>query len=240
MHPEADFLINDPSYSVGPYDEADKEYAALLLARQRAENPDAFPSRRNFSSRVYFVLADLIQQGYLYYAHPIWDNEFRPGFVGRLTPRGQALASNTRELQELFPVPKDDLCFVIMSFSNDKRLADFYRFGIKAAIEEAGYQCARVDEVEHNRRITDLVLQQIETSRFVVADLTEARPNCYYELGWAHRARKEVVLTIHSGTPIHFDVKDYNFVVYESASELHDRLHKRILETMGDGPRDPL
>jgi hypothetical protein len=120
-----------------------------------------------------------------------------------------------------------------MSFSSDKRLADYYRFGIRAAIEEAGYECLRVDEIEHNRRITDLLLQQIESSRFIVADLTDARPNCYYELGWAHRAKKDVILTTHASTPIHFDVKDYNFIVYESASELHDRLLRRVTESIG-------
>jgi len=234
--PDADFVLVDPSYSVGPYDKADQRYAEGLIAQSLESNPNAFPSRKNFSSRVYFVLAELIQQGYVFYAHPVWDKQLQPGFICRLTPRGLALVANPRELEEIFPIPKDDLCFVIMSFSEDKRLADFYRFGIKAAVEGAGYRCARVDEVEHNRRITDLVLQQIESSRFVVADLTEARPNCYYELCWAHRAKKDVVLSVHSSTPIHFDVKDYNFIVYESASELHDRLHRRIVESIGPGP----
>lgn len=229
----ADFLIVDQSYSVGDYDEPDQVRASTTFDRTQAKNPNVIPTRKNFSSRVYFVLAELIQQGYLYYAHPVWDRELRPAFVIRLTPTGVALVANPTELQKLFPVPKDNLCFVIMSFSGDKRLGDFYRFGIKAAIEEAGYECVRVDEIEHNRKITDLLLQRIEASRFLVADLTEARPNCYYELGWAHRASKDVILTIHSSTPIHFDIKDYNFLVYESASDLHDRLYKRIQETIG-------
>jgi hypothetical protein len=59
------------------------------------------------------------------------------------------------------------------------------------------------------------------------------RPNCYYELGWAYRAKKDVILTTHASTPIHFDVKDYNFIVYESASELHERLLWHVRESIG-------
>jgi hypothetical protein len=228
--PDADIVIDDASFSVSGHDLQDREAAATVFVR-----PDAtwYPKRQNFSSRVYFVLADLIQEGLVFYAHPIWSRELRPAFLTRLTARGLQLLRDPQELHRQYPVPSANRCFVIMSFSDDKRLIDFYRFGIHLAVQKCGFECVRVDEVEHNRRITDEVLQQIEAARFVVADLTEARPNCYYELGWAHRAGKEVIPTIHVSTPIHFDVKDYNFIIYETASDLCDRLEERIRLTVG-------
>jgi hypothetical protein len=235
LQPDADFLIEDPSYLERPHDADEKSRAAEFYSDEKATFQfDAYPARRNFSSRLYFVLADLIEEGLLFNAHAIWDQKLEPAFICRLTPAGLELASNSDALQARYPVARDDSCFVIMSFSDDKRLADYYRFGIRAAVKEAGYSCVRVDEIEHNRKITALILQQIESSRFIVADLTQARPNCYYELGWAHRAGKEVIPTIHSDTPIHFDLKDYNFIVYESAAELHDRLYRRIVESIGE------
>ncbi len=231
--PESDFVAEDTSYSQGPYDEEAKAAVPGFVDELSGEHKNAYPSRANYSSRVYFVLADLIQRGFVYYAHPIWDRYARPAFICRLTPKGISLAEDPEALREHFPTPSVDTCFVIMSFSADKRLADFYRFGIKSAVEDQGYVCRRVDEIEHNHRITDRVLSEIEAARFVVADLTEARPNCYYELGYAHRASKEAILSIHKDTPIHFDVKDYNFIVYESASELHDRLSSRIEKSIG-------
>lgn len=128
---------------------------------------------------------------------------------------------------------ESNLCLVIMSFSKEKRFEDIYRLGIKAAVEGHGYKCARVDEIEHNNRITDVLIRKLESARFIVADLTDARPNCYYELGWAHRARKEVILTIDTSTEIHFDVRDYNFIVYDSVSDLQDKLAARIAESVG-------
>ena len=228
--PDADIVIDDPSFSVSGHDLHDKQSAADTMA---SPNASWYPKRANFSSRLYFVLADLIQEGLVFYAHPIWNREIEPAFLTRLTSRGLELLRNPGELARRFPVPSANRCFVIMSFSDDKRLVDFYRFGINLAVEKCGFECVRVDEIEHNHRITDEVLQQIEAARFVVADLTEARPNCYYELGWAHRAGKEVIPTVHASTPIHFDLKDYNFIIYQTASDLCDRLEERIRTTVG-------
>jgi hypothetical protein len=78
---DSDIVIPDPSYSVGEYDKLDKDLAAQTFARKRAKSPRAFPSRKNYSSRVNFILGDLIQQGYIYYAHAIWDEQFNPAFI---------------------------------------------------------------------------------------------------------------------------------------------------------------
>ena len=233
VSPQADFIIDDDSYVEGPYDEQYKLHIADFFSGGAKSIGTEFASRVNYSSRVYFILADLIQKGYLYYSHPIWNRYGKASFICRLTPVGVSLACSPAALLREFPLPKKNSCFVIMSFSNDKLLKDYYRFGIKSAIEALGYESVRADEIEHNGRITDKLLEQLENSRFVVADLSEAKPNCYYELGYAHHAKKDVILTINSSSTIHFDVKDYNFIVYESASELQDRLKKRIEGTIG-------
>jgi hypothetical protein len=126
-----------------------------------------------------------------------------------------------------------DLCLVVMSFSSLPQYTDTYRFGIENAVRDCGYRCVRIDHFEHNGRITNALFEQIESARFLVADLTDARPNCYYEVGWAHRAQKDVILTIRSGTEIHFDLKDYNFIVYDSVADLQDKLSERIRATVG-------
>jgi hypothetical protein len=232
-HAKADCLIEDDSYVEGPYDERYKTNIVDFFEGGTKASGEEFASRVNYSSRVHFILADLIQRGYLYYAHPIWNRKGKAAFICRLTPIGVSLACSSSALAREFPLPKKNSCFVIMSFADDKRLMDYYRFGIKSAVETLGYECVRADKIEHNGRITEKVLDELDNSRFVIADLTQARPNCYYELGYAHHARKDVVPTIHSSSTIHFDVKDYNFIIYESASELQDRLTKRIEGTIG-------
>lgn len=129
------------------------------------------------------------------------------------------------------------LCFVIMSFSKNGRLQDFYEKAIKPTVESLGYRCQRVDEQHFNGRITEQIFRNIREARLVLADLTEARQNCYYELGVAHALKKDVIHLASSVEDIHFDVKDYNFILYSRIDELAETLRDRILSTIGEVER---
>ena len=130
--------------------------------------------------------------------------------------------------------PADDqICFVIMSFSGDPGLQDFYDNAIKPTVEALGYRCERVDEQDFNGSIRDQIVHDIEVARFIIADVTQARPNCYYELGMAHALGKEVIHITHSIDDVHFDIRDFNFIVYRRQHELADKLRKRIMATVG-------
>lgn len=128
-----------------------------------------------------------------------------------------------------------ELCFVIMSFSSNPVLRDFYEKAVKPTVEKLGYRCERVDEQHFNDSITERIFHNLRTAKIIVADLTEARPNCYYELGIAHALRKEVIHLAYSGQDIHFDVKDWNFIIYSRIDELTRKLRERILATVGRG-----
>ena len=58
--------------------------------------------------------------------------------------------------------------------------------------------------------------------------LTHERPNVYYEVGYAHGMQKEVVLTAYEGTNVHFDIASHNVIFYASATELEQRVAKRL------------
>jgi hypothetical protein len=125
-----------------------------------------------------------------------------------------------------------DLCVVVMSFSGAQRSTTVYD-AIDSAVRESGYRCVRIDRFEHNGRITTALFDKLSSAAVVVADLTEARPNCYCEVGWAHCADKQVILTIDGDSQVHFDLQDYNYIRYESPEELKERLVSRILATVG-------
>lgn len=119
-------------------------------------------------------------------------------------------------------------CFVIMSLSKNPVLQDFYEKTIKPTVEKTGYRCERVDEQEFNGSIRDRILENIRKAAFIVADVTEARPNCYYELGVAHALGKEVIHLANSKDYVHFDVTDFNFIIYSRHEELAQKLRRRI------------
>lgn len=87
-----------------------------------------------------------------------------------------------------------------MSFGDNPVLQDHYELGIKPTVEEFGFHCIRADEVEHNQRITENIFDRKQNAHFITADLTDERPNCYYELGFAHALPKNVIYTINKAS----------------------------------------
>jgi nucleoside 2-deoxyribosyltransferase len=117
--------------------------------------------------------------------------------------------------------------FVIMSFAKRPDLEDLYE-SFQVVCQEAGYKCQRVDDSNAEERILPAILDSIRRSAFVIADLTESKPNVYYELGFAEGLGKAIIVTAKSGTVLPFDVKDIPTVFWESQKKLKERLKNRI------------
>lgn len=129
-------------------------------------------------------------------------------------------------LQKAFLPPKNQV-FVIMKF-NDALLDSAYEGVIKPTFEKYNFDVIRVDEVQNSGKISDQILELISSSKYVFADLTGSRPNCYYETGFAHAIGKEIILSTHTSEKIHFDLSGYRFIVWETESQLRKELDKRL------------
>ncbi len=140
---------------------------------------------------------------------------------------GKKMKLPTRSiLQKALTIPEKKV-FVIMKFG-DPDLDSVYELAIKPVISLHGFESVRIDEVQDAGMITDQVLEHIATSKYVLADLTGGRPNCYYETGFAHALGKELILTVKEPGDIHFDLKGYRFIMWKTAKHLHDLLHERF------------
>lgn len=143
--------------------------------------------------------------------------------------RDAALEESSRDVSKR--LEEANAAFIIMAFA-DQSGGHLPTVDISAAIKRgcdaASVKAHRADEVEHSGSITALILDHIKRHRFLISDLTHERPNVYYEIGFAHGMQKEVILTAHKGTIIHFDIADYNVIFYASATELEERVAKRL------------
>ena len=102
--------------------------------------------------------------------------------------------------------------FVLMPF--DEALDWAYDRLIKPAFEEAGYAVVRADDIESQQNILKDIVTELVESDVIVADLTSANPNVYYELGLAHGLGKQVILLSQDVSEAPFDLRSYRIVEY--------------------------
>ena len=99
---------------------------------------------------------------------------------------------------------------------------------IKEAAKRCGLHAERVDEAHSNERITDRILESIRRAEYVIADLTGARPNVFYEAGYAQGLKKTPIYIARDGTKLEFDLKDYPVIFFKGMKELKDALENRL------------
>jgi hypothetical protein len=119
-------------------------------------------------------------------------------------------------------------CFVIMGFGKKTdyqtgRVLDLdasYRSIIKPAVEDAGLECIRADEIVHSGVIDVPMYQQIFTADVVVADLSTANSNAFYELGVRHAMRPATTIIIAEDQFVYpFDVNHTAIRKYKHLGE---------------------
>ena len=118
--------------------------------------------------------------------------------------------------------------FIAMPMTTENPQLEDIHEAVKNAASDVGLFAERVDEQISNEKITDRIIEAIEKADFVVADLSHARPNVYWEAGYAHGLEKTPIYIARKGTELEFDVKDYPVIFYENATRLRMKLAERL------------
>jgi hypothetical protein len=109
------------------------------------------------------------------------------------------------------------LVFVIMSFTGSAS-SETYSV-VKDECSRLGLQARRADEEGGSAFVIGDVTRLIEDAEFIICDLSEERPNVYYELGYAHGVGNEsddILLVAREGTRLHFDIAPLRVQYYAS------------------------
>ena len=157
---------------------------------------------------------------------------FNPSTIGiTLTPKGWIEADSFET-----PPALRDKAFVAMWFHDEIKKA--YEDSIEPTISRAGYRPIRIDLTEHTDSIIDRVIAEIKESRFVVADFTGQRAGVYFEAGFARGLGHHVIWTCKADDleKVHFDLKGFNTIVWETHKQLSEGLDSRIRAVVGYGP----
>ncbi|MFZ2472782.1 MAG: TRAFs-binding domain-containing protein [Methanothrix sp.] len=151
------------------------------------------------------------------------------------------------------------LVFVAMPFGkkhSDNVEIDFdqiYNNAIKPAASKCDVEIIRADEERTGGIIHRSMYERLLLAEVVIADLTMANPNVFYELGIRHCARpKSTILIFAANAKLPFDVSPLRAIPYhledggnlseESARDLQRNLEKKIAEVKEENsmPDSPL
>lgn len=148
-------------------------------------------------------------------------------------------------------------CFVVMGFGKKTdfetgRVLDLdksYKNMIKPAVEAAGLNCLRADEIVHSGLIDIPMYEQLLNADVVVADLSTSNKNAFYELGVRHALRPFTTVVIAEdgikAFPFdvnHVAVRQYHHlgddIGYEEVMRFREQLTNAIKEIVSKDPRD--
>lgn len=106
---------------------------------------------------------------------------------------------------------------------------------IETSISANGGVAIRIDREKPMGELVSRIKREIHDALFIVADLTDERPSCYFEAGYAEALDKSVLYiaseqsVVHPGSPtkIHFDVH-MNVQFFTNHKELLEKLNSTI------------
>src|SRR5450759_3518790 len=104
-----------------------------------------------------------------------------------------------------------------------------YREAIVPAVSASGLSARRVDKHNEGGLLKNEIVGFIERAQIIVADLTNERPNCYLEVGYAMGLGKfrNLILTarddhqpdgpnhVPRGPKVHFDLGGYDVLYWD-------------------------
>lgn len=147
-------------------------------------------------------------------------------------------------------------CFVVMGFGTktdfqQQKTYDLdktYRTIIRPAVEGAGLECIRADDIIHSGIIDKPMYELLLGADVVVADLSTSNPNAIYELGVRHALRPQTTIVIAEKNfkfPFditHLVIRGYKhggeFIDAEDAADARDALEKAIQELVDQNDSD--
>lgn len=122
---------------------------------------------------------------------------------------------------------KDNKVFLITPF-NEAHTAEYLT--IKEACAMVGLNCVRGDEIFKHGNILRHIIEEILSSKFIIANLNGRNPNVFYEIGIAQCLGKKVILISSSVEDIPFDLKSERILTFTSLKDLTGKLYVNLVK----------
>ena len=126
--------------------------------------------------------------------------------------------------------------FVVMQFTPQFDM--LFDEVIRPVCEGLGISAYRASDIYRPGVILQDILQGLDGSNVVIADVTPANPNVFYELGYSHAFKKPVILLAERDTPLPFDISGYRVIFYDNTiggkSAVETDLRSHLTSILGE------
>ncbi len=131
-----------------------------------------------------------------------------------------------------------NVIFFVIPFGKED-VDSVYRQVYEPVTKELGYEAIRIDQIDDGRPKVNQIIDQLSHAYFIVGDLTYERPNCYYEIGYAHAIRSEehhrIIICAkddHVPDKVHFDLRVYDVLGWSLAAidTFRTRFKERLVQ----------
>lgn len=129
-------------------------------------------------------------------------------------------------------------CFIVSQIgdkdSDIRKHADkLFKHVLAPVCKECGLEAVRVDQMNDVDSINQTIIDKLNTSELVIADMTGHNPNVFYEIGYRRCTGKPIIHLRDKKETIPFDVNsirtfDYDLTDLDSVDEIKERLVKTI------------
>ena len=79
--------------------------------------------------------------------------------------------------------------------------------------------------------------REIQQAEVVIAEITSANPNVFYEVGYAHALNKPTILLAQRGAPPPFDISSFQVIYYNNTiggkAEVERNLSRHLEAILG-------
>ncbi len=103
---------------------------------------------------------------------------------------------------------------------------------IKPICEEKRIKAMRADEKYGPGHILSDIMKEIYTAKFIIAEISPANQNVFFEVGYAHAMRKPIIFIAEKGKELPFDISGFRVLFYENSirgkSEIQEGLKRNI------------
>jgi len=104
--------------------------------------------------------------------------------------------------------------FVLMQYGDP--YDGLYTDVIRPVAEEMGLETYRADDIYKPGIILQDIVRGIVEAEVIIAEITPANPNVFYELGYAHAIGKTTILLAERGQQLPFDTRGYRCIFYDN------------------------